>query len=157
MYYCIVVCTVQILCHIKSISQHIVTQFASPSAIVNPQGGPCCPNCPRVVPTIILRNEYLHFHQFIKICRHVKQSLLDFHFLLLGSFPEFSKRDPQHNHTEEWIFAKISKCWTYVEGFKDNCWNFSFLGYHVLLIPLLGSSLTVSWHGLLLGPDSVTA
>ena len=43
----------------KCISHHIVTQFASPSAIVNPQGG-AWPSCPRVVRTIILRNEYLH-------------------------------------------------------------------------------------------------
>ena len=43
----------------KCISHHIVTQFASPSAIVNPQGG-AWPSCPRVVCTIILSNEYLH-------------------------------------------------------------------------------------------------
>ena len=48
----------QIMSDKNGVSQHIVTQFASPSAIVNPQGG-AWPSCPRVVHTIILRNEYL--------------------------------------------------------------------------------------------------
>ena len=57
---CISMCSAQCLDSVvlKCVSHHIVTQFASPSAIVNPQGG-AWPSCPRVVHTIILRNEYL--------------------------------------------------------------------------------------------------
>ena len=62
---CISMCSAQCLDSVvwKCVSHHIVTQFASPSAIVNPQGG-AWPSCPRVVHTIILRNENLQQFTF---------------------------------------------------------------------------------------------